>query len=233
MRDEFPIFKKHPDWVYLDSAATAHKPRSVIDALTRFYAEDYATVHRAIYSQSIKAGEQYHATRLTAARFLNALPEEIIFTRGTTDVQGMSANDMYELNEQGLVEQLDYSKMPNAKNLLPSMKYAYGIGHIYSGKVVLYNPDLMPAPTGFADTLDPKHGNKLGIIDIQYQYTMMAAGLATTLHARAGGRHPTTGGIRPKAACRRKADVCCDDFIARRLIPSRRVGKSWLIQARA
>ena len=99
--------------------------------------------------------------------------------RGTSDVQGLSANDMYEMNEQGLAEQIDYSKMPNAANLIPAMKYPYGIGHIYSGKVVLYNPKLMAAPTGFADTLDPKHGDKLGIIDIQYQYTMVAAGLAS------------------------------------------------------
>ena len=99
--------------------------------------------------------------------------------RGTSDVQGFSANDMYDLNEQGLAEQLDYSKMPNAKNLIPAMKYPYGIGHIYSGKVVLYNPDMMEAPAGFADTLDPKHGNKLGIIDIQRQYNMVAAALAS------------------------------------------------------
>ena len=99
--------------------------------------------------------------------------------RGTSDVQGLSAANMFEMNEQGVVEQIDYSKLSNAKNLIPSMKYAYGVGHIYSGKVVLYNPKLMEAPTGFADTLDPKHGNKLGIIDIQYQYTMMAAGLAS------------------------------------------------------
>jgi putative spermidine/putrescine transport system substrate-binding protein len=99
--------------------------------------------------------------------------------RGTSDIQGLSANDMYEVNEQGTAEQLDYSKMPNAANLIPAMKYPYGIGHIYSGKVVLFNPKLMPAPTGFADTLDPKHGDKLGIIDIQYQYTMLAAGLAS------------------------------------------------------
>ncbi len=99
--------------------------------------------------------------------------------RGTSEVQGLSANDMFEVNDQGLAEQLDYSKMPNAANLIPAMKYPYGIGHIYSGKVVLFNPKLMKAPDGFADTLDPKHGNKLGIIDIQYQYTMLAAGLAS------------------------------------------------------
>ena len=110
--------------------------------------------------------------------------------RGTTDVQGLSANDMYEVDQQGLVEHLDYAKMPNAKNLIPAMKYPYGIGHIYSGKVALYNPKLMAAPTGFADTLDPKHGNKLGIIDIQYQYTMLAASLASggTVHDFEAGK---------------------------------------------
>jgi putative spermidine/putrescine transport system substrate-binding protein len=99
--------------------------------------------------------------------------------RGTSDIQGVSAANMYEMNEQGTIEQLDYAKMPNAKNLIPAMKYPYGVGHIYSGKVVLYNPKLMEAPKGFADTLDPKLGNKLGIIDIQYQYTLVAAGLAS------------------------------------------------------
>lgn len=99
--------------------------------------------------------------------------------RGTSDIQGVSAANMYEMNEQGTILQLDYSKIPNSKNLIPAMKYPYGVGHIYSGKVGLYNPKLMAAPTGFADTLDPKHGNKLGIIDIQYQYTMLAASLAS------------------------------------------------------
>ena len=100
--------------------------------------------------------------------------------RGTSDVQGFSATDMFELSEQGAVETIDYSKMPNAKNLIPAMKYPYGIGHIYSGKVILYNPKLITTPpVGFADTLDPKMGDKLGIIDIQYQFTMLAAGLAS------------------------------------------------------
>lgn len=99
--------------------------------------------------------------------------------RGTSDIQGVSAANMYEMNEQGTLEQLDYSKMENAKNLIPAMKYPYGVGHIYSGKVILFNPKLMPAPTSFAETLDPKHGDKLGIIDIQYQYTLIAAGMAS------------------------------------------------------
>ncbi|MGB7978494.1 MAG: SufS family cysteine desulfurase [Chlamydiales bacterium] len=129
MRDEFPIFKKHPDWVYLDSAATAHKPRSVIDALTRFYAEDYATVHRAIYSQSIKAGEQYHATRLTAARFLNALPEEIIFTRGTTDAINLVAQS-YGRTILQPGDEILISEMEHHSNLVPWQMLAKQTGAI-------------------------------------------------------------------------------------------------------
>ena len=100
--------------------------------------------------------------------------------RGTSDLQGLSAAQMFEMNEAGLALPIDYSKIPNSKNLLPAMKYSFGVGHIYSGKVILYNPKLVSTPpTSFADTLDPKHGAKLGIIDIQYPFTMMAAGLAS------------------------------------------------------
>ncbi len=100
--------------------------------------------------------------------------------RGTSDIQGLSAANMYDVNQQGLVEQLDYSKIPNAKNLIPAMKYPYGIGQIYSGKVILYNPKIIKrAPTSFAEAIDPKMGDKLGIIDIQYQYTLVAAGMAS------------------------------------------------------
>jgi len=99
--------------------------------------------------------------------------------RGTADVQGLSASNMYDVNQQGLVEALDYSKIPNAKNLIPQMKYPYGIGQIYSGMVILYNPKLIATPpTSFAETFDPKLGSKLGIIDIQYQFTLVAAGMA-------------------------------------------------------
>ncbi|HEV2510604.1 ABC transporter substrate-binding protein [Bosea sp. (in: a-proteobacteria)] len=101
--------------------------------------------------------------------------------RGTVDIQGFSAANMFEMNEAGVAETLDYSKIPNAKNLLPTMKYPYGIGHIYSGNVVIYNPKLIsPAPAGFKDWLDPKWGNKIGFIDIQYQAIMIAASMAAT-----------------------------------------------------
>lgn len=73
MREQFPIFRHHPELIYLDSAATAHKPDCVIAAMTKFYEEDYATVHRAAYRGSLKATEQYNAARETVRRFLTPL----------------------------------------------------------------------------------------------------------------------------------------------------------------
>lgn len=98
--------------------------------------------------------------------------------RGTSDIQGLSAANMFEMHQAGLVEALDYSRIPNAANLIPAMKYPYGIGHIYSAKVAVYNPKLTPPPATYKEAFDPKHGSKLGFIDIQYQFVMVAAALA-------------------------------------------------------
>src|SRR5258708_39398016 len=48
--------------------------------------------------------------------------------RGTSDIQGLSAANMFEMNEQGVLEQLDYAQLANANNLIPAMKYAHGLG---------------------------------------------------------------------------------------------------------
>ncbi|MBK1658122.1 ABC transporter substrate-binding protein [Paracraurococcus ruber] len=98
--------------------------------------------------------------------------------RGTVDIQGLSAANIYEMGEAGVAEPIDYGRLKNAANLIPAMRYQFGVGHIYSGKVVLFNPKLVEAPRGFRDCLDPKHGSKIGIIDIQYQFVMVAAALA-------------------------------------------------------
>jgi putative spermidine/putrescine transport system substrate-binding protein len=99
--------------------------------------------------------------------------------RGTSDVQGLSALNMFQMHDAGTVLPIDYSRLKNAGNLLPAMKYPYGVGHIYSGKVGVYNPKMFtPAPASYKEVFDPRHGNKLGIIDIQYQYTMVCAALA-------------------------------------------------------
>jgi putative spermidine/putrescine transport system substrate-binding protein len=117
-----------------------------------------------------QAGDPQRRSKMFAERRL---------PRGTTDVQGLSALNMFQMHDAGVIDAIDYGKLKNAANLLPSMKYPYGVGHIYSGKVGVYNPKLMPtAPKSYKDIFDPKHGSKLGIIDIQYQYTLVAAALA-------------------------------------------------------
>jgi putative spermidine/putrescine transport system substrate-binding protein len=99
--------------------------------------------------------------------------------RGTSDVQGLSSVNMFQMHDAGTVLPIDYSKLKNAANLIPSMKYPYGVGHIYSGKVGVYNPKFFPtAPKSYKDVFDPKNGNKLALIDIQYQYTVACATLA-------------------------------------------------------
>lgn len=101
--------------------------------------------------------------------------------RGSVDIQGFSSANMFEMNGLDLLEPLDYSKIPNSKFLMPNMKYPYGIGQIYSGKVVVYNQKLIkPAPTSFKEAFDPKWGNRIGYIDIQYLFVIMAASLAAT-----------------------------------------------------
>jgi len=127
MRDEFPIFQAHPELIYLDSAATAHKPRSVIDALTRFYSCDYATVHRAIYRSSVRASEQYHETRIIAARFLNATPEEIVFTRGTTDAINLVAQS-YGRTYLKAGDEILITEMEHHSNLVPWQMVAQHTG---------------------------------------------------------------------------------------------------------
>ena len=71
--------------IYFDSAATAHKPQCVIDAISDFYSSHYGTVHRGVYTTAREATEMYSGARAKVQKFLNASqPEEIIFTRGTT-----------------------------------------------------------------------------------------------------------------------------------------------------
>ncbi len=88
-RADFPILQQTVHGrplVYLDNAATTQKPRAVIAALTRYYEQDNANVHRAIHELSHRATVAYEAARTRAAQFLHARSaEEIIFTRGTTE----------------------------------------------------------------------------------------------------------------------------------------------------
>ena len=89
LRDQFPTLHQQVNGrplVYLDNAATTQKPQVVIDALERFYERDNSNVHRGLHALSMRATDAYEGARVRVARFINAAaPEEIIFTRGTTE----------------------------------------------------------------------------------------------------------------------------------------------------
>jgi putative spermidine/putrescine transport system substrate-binding protein len=101
--------------------------------------------------------------------------------KGTSDVQALTATDVAEMTEMDVLEKLDLSRLKNAKNLIKTFSIAespYFSPHIYSGKVVLYNPKLIKdAPTGLDSLWNPKNQGKVGIVDIQHVYTTMAAAL--------------------------------------------------------
>lgn len=89
-RADFPMLSKKTSQgkplIYLDSAATAQKPQQVIDAITDFYRDHYATVNRAVYEIASTSTAAYQAVREKCRQFLNAQDvSEIIFTRGTTE----------------------------------------------------------------------------------------------------------------------------------------------------
>ena len=88
LRLDFPVLDQHVGGhplVYLDNAATTHKPRAVIDALARFYERDNSNVHRGLHALSMRATDGYEAARERTTKFINASESaEVVFTSGTT-----------------------------------------------------------------------------------------------------------------------------------------------------
>jgi cysteine desulfurase/selenocysteine lyase len=95
VRKDFPILNQEvhgKPLVYLDSAATSQKPRSVIDAIAKYYLDDNANVHRGVHLLSERATQAYEAARGKVQRFLNAAhAHEIVFVRGTTEAINLVA----------------------------------------------------------------------------------------------------------------------------------------------
>lgn len=117
-KSDFPLFS-NVDIVYLDNAATAQRPKAVLDAERNFYLYHNANPLRGIYSLSVEATEALENGRRDVKRFINALSsDEIIFTRNTTESLNLIA-------------------------------YSYGLTHVNEGDEVLvsiteHHSDLLP-----------------------------------------------------------------------------------------
>ncbi|MGF1544597.1 MAG: SufS family cysteine desulfurase [Parvularculaceae bacterium] len=122
VRDQFPILTREAygkPLVYLDNAASAQKPRAVLDAVARAMDHSYANVHRGLHLLSNEATEAYEAARGKVARFLGAgSPDEIVFTAGGTDAFNLVAYSLGE-GEIGEGDEIILSVMEHHANIVP------------------------------------------------------------------------------------------------------------------
>jgi cysteine desulfurase / selenocysteine lyase len=122
IREDFPILAERPygkPLVYLDNAASAQKPKAVIDRLTYAYEHEYANVHRGLHYLANAATEAYEAARETVRRFLNAAStDEIIFTRSATEAINLAAAS-FGLKNIGAGDEIVLSVMEHHSNIVP------------------------------------------------------------------------------------------------------------------
>lgn len=118
-REQFPVFRHHPNLVYFDHAATSQKPQAVIDAVTHFYTAQNANIHRGIYKLGVEATQIFENTRIHCARWLNASREqEIIFTGGATASINLVAHS-FLLPQLQAGDNVVISAMEHHANLIP------------------------------------------------------------------------------------------------------------------
>ncbi|MBC8112497.1 MAG: aminotransferase class V-fold PLP-dependent enzyme, partial [Verrucomicrobia bacterium] len=122
IRKDFPILSqtiKGKPLVYFDNAATTQKPTQVIEALTQYYEQSNANIHRGIHTLAEKATAEYEATRLMIQDFVNArFAEEIVFTRGTTEAINLVAQTFGRQNIQA-GDEIIISTMEHHSNIVP------------------------------------------------------------------------------------------------------------------
>jgi len=119
LRREFPIFERNPGLVFLDSGASAQKPRQVIDGIAEFYRNDYANVHRGVYQLSARSTDRFEEAREKTRAFLNAADErEIVFVRGATEAINLVAQSWGPANLRPGNE-IIVSDLEHHANLLP------------------------------------------------------------------------------------------------------------------
>lgn len=119
-REDFELLK---NYVYLDSAATSLKPNKILEPIKKYYQEETSNIHRGDYDIAIIADRKYDHVRTQVASFINAKPEEIIFTYNTTDslnkiIFGYFKNKLKE-NDEVII-----TKAEHASNVLPWFELA-------------------------------------------------------------------------------------------------------------
>ena len=121
IREQFPILKRQVNGrplVYLDNAASAQKPRAVIEAMTRLMETSYSNVHRGLHTLANETTEAYERARASAARFINApSPSQVVFTKGGTEAINLVAATFGR--SLGAGDEIVLSEMEHHANIVP------------------------------------------------------------------------------------------------------------------
>src|SRR5579864_4510478 len=119
---DFPILRERNSrgkrLVFLDSAATSQKPQVVIDALVDYYSHYNANIHRGVYEIAARASEAFEDARAKVARFVNAQPQEIIWTRNTTEAINLVSYS-WGLNNLKAGDAILTTQIEHHSNLVP------------------------------------------------------------------------------------------------------------------
>jgi len=122
LRTEFPVLDQRVHGrplVYLDNAATAQKPRAVLDAIRRYYERDNANIHRGVHLLSQRATDAYEAARETVRAFVGARsPREVVFTRNATEAINLVARAWGDASV-GAGDEVLITEMEHHANLVP------------------------------------------------------------------------------------------------------------------
>jgi len=141
-------------WAYLDTAATAQKPRAVIEAIERGYARDYATVHRGVYQRSADMTLAYEAARRRVASFIGGAPEECVFVRGATEAINLVAT-CWAATQLRPGDRILLSMLEHHSNIVPWQMAAERVGAAID--VLPLTGDHRIDLQAMADTIRPDH----------------------------------------------------------------------------
>jgi len=172
IRAEFPILERivhgHP-LVYLDNAASSQRPVRVIDRISRYYREEHANVHRGVHQLSAEATDAYEAARALVAGHIGvADPDEIVFTRGTTEAINLVAAAWGAANiAEG--DEIVLTKMEHHSDIVPWQLLAARTG------AVIRFVDVTPQGTLDLEDLDRLLGPATRLVGV----THVSNGLGT------------------------------------------------------
>ena len=162
IQDDFPILsvlENEKRLVYLDNAATTQKPLAVLNAVESYYNKDNANPHRGVYELGARATKAHEDSRSIVGGFLNASPDEIIFTQNTTESLNLVAYSYgMEFLKEG--DEIVLSVAEHHSNLVPWQR----VSKVTGAKLVYLYPDAFGHLT--EEELDQKITSKTRLIAV-------------------------------------------------------------------